>query len=118
MTMSKHLLLAMLEASVLGNTDNFFGPVRSKEQPRPEPKPRPSTVNYLCGECEFLSPTEKKQYHKKESHMCTKYDEQVFHFGAQPKIFRCNKCLEVCNNCVGRFAGPTQPQTMRRQAID
>lgn len=97
MTISRSILLAMAGIALVGSGESFF--------PEPEPpktKPRPRDVNYLCDECEFLSPTEKKQTNKKEPHMCIMYNERVYHFGQHPKIFRCDKCLEVCNDCVGR----------------
>lgn len=54
-----------------------------------------------CNLCSHLSPTEKEQTRKKEPHMCTKYNERVFHHEyngvihefRDPNIYPCEKCV-------------------------
>ena len=46
----------------------------------------------FCGNCEYLTPTEKEQTNSNEIHWCTKYNKQVKHNGYHPELPRLDKC--------------------------
>lgn len=56
---------------------------------------------YCPRDCKHLSITEEHQnmfggaidwFYK--IHICCKYNERVFHLGAQPDLYRCAKCIK------------------------
>ena len=51
----------------------------------------------FCGECGYLSITEKEQdkLKPKPEHICNKFNVKLYHFIYHPKITRCNQCLLV-----------------------
>ncbi len=51
----------------------------------------------FCGECYYLSITEKEQdkLKPKPEHICNKFNVKLYHFIYHPKILRCNRCLLV-----------------------
>jgi hypothetical protein len=58
------------------------------------PEPYERAIEYsFCGECPFLSVTEKNQK-RHEKHFCKKYNRQVFHMRLHPNIVRVAECDE------------------------
>ncbi len=51
--------------------------------------------NPFCGECRFLSITEKEQnkLKNKPDHICRKYDNKLVHLQFHPRILKCKECL-------------------------
>ncbi len=64
-----------------------------------EPTYLQTPEQYLCPDfCNQLSITETEQNKLKEnvkpSHMCKKYNVQVAHHDAHPRIYKCTECME------------------------
>ena len=57
------------------------------------PKQTPKS-SFCDPNCHYLIPNEETQTHKKEHHMCTKYNVRVIHGGYfhHPNIFKCEEC--------------------------
>jgi hypothetical protein len=47
--------------------------------------------------CKFLTPKEKDQI-KNEPHICSKFNQRVFHFNCEPNLFRCEECQNELNS--------------------
>jgi len=46
----------------------------------------------FCGNCKYLTSTEKEQTNKKEQHFCLKYKKQIKHNGYYPELPRLDEC--------------------------